>query len=59
MTHPSDEVLLDCLGPLWIVRRWEDGADWYGFGTLPTYAQRILAALEDPYTARFTGDPAG
>lgn len=54
---PSDEVILDTLRTLWLLRRWTAGQPWYQWGRVTPPVQRILDALDLPLYVRF--EPSG
>ncbi len=57
--NPSDEVILDALRPLWIIREDDAKGVWYRWGTVPAPVRRILDALGVPVTRKFVWDPSG
>ncbi len=57
--NPSDEVILDALRPLWIIREDDETGVWYRWGAIPDPVRRILDALRVPVTRKFVWDPSG
>ena len=57
--NPSDEVILDALRPLWIIREDDETGVWYRWGAVPAPVRRILDALGVPVTRKFVWDPSG